>query len=145
MNANVSFYVSLLHNARDNITCIYGSSLSVCLFIYFIYKGCGEVQRNSNGAFLFSGSLPSSNTTCEWIVGSQRTVELIVIMDRLVLRRGWYVSLCKRRQFILAFVVVIYKKCATLSLARRFITLFSVAFHSCLRRLAKQNPGITFF
>ena len=119
--------------------------LFVCLFICFIYIECGEVQRNSNGAFFFSRSLRTSNTFCEWIVGSQRTVELIVIINRLELNWGWYVSLCKRRQFILAFVVVIYKKCATLSLARRFITLFSVAFHSCLRRLAKQNPGITFF
>ena len=62
--------------------------LLVYLFIYFIYIGCGEVQRNSNGALFFSGSLPTSNTPCEWIIGSQRTVEMIVIIDRLSL--SWY-------------------------------------------------------
>ena len=61
----------------------------------FVCIECGAVQRDSNGAFSFTSR---SSAPCEWIVGSQTTVEVIVIIDRLRLDWDWYVSLCKKAE-----------------------------------------------
>ena len=61
----------------------------------FVCIECGKVQRDSNGAFLITRRSPMSSAPCEWIVGSQTTVEVIVIIDRLRLNWG-YVLLCEK-------------------------------------------------
>ena len=89
----LSLYVPLLQNVRYNTNCIHG-------WLYlFVSIECGAVQRDSNGAFLFMRPSPMSSSPCEWIVGSQTTVEVIVIIERI----SRYVSLCEKAEIHFGF------------------------------------------
>ena len=64
----------------------------------FVCIECGAVQRDSNGAFSFTSRSPMSSAPCEWIVGSQTTLEVIVIIDWLRLYTSGYVLLCEKAE-----------------------------------------------